>query len=102
MRIGSVKEEQILRRLAERGDVRAKAEIETLDVTVDELTWEGYRILSATRTYNANGPNPISLSEIQAWLTFAGIIDSLQKFRLMNRFIELDGEWINWINKNGK
>ena len=57
-----------------------------------------YRFLSATRTGNGYGPNPISLAEIRAYLEINGApelpVDIFMEFliRMDQRYLKLEAE----------
>ena len=87
--------------LAEKGDRRAIADMESLNIEVDNLTWEGFKDLSLSRSYGMSGPLPITLSEIFAWFEICEIKNISQRIRLMKRFRYMDAHWLEYVIKYG-
>lgn len=53
--------------------------------------WNAFQHISATRTYNAVGPNPISYCEIEAWARLSRTPLAPQHVQIL---IAMDGAWL--------
>ena len=56
--------------------------------------WEGFLTISASRQMGFNGPQPISLSEVLAFLTYRGISDPEEREQFLTLVQALDQVFI--------
>jgi hypothetical protein len=59
--------------------------------------WSAFHDLSARRTTNGFGPNPISTSEIVSWLNLHEVSDSEQRQDYYHLVCRLDDEWLKIV-----
>lgn len=63
--------------------------------------WDAYQTLSSQRIRNPKGPQPIQLSEIAAYLDFAGVSDPDDRRDTMDHVIMLDRMYLQSVYEAG-
>jgi hypothetical protein len=68
-----------------------------LDEQVEEA-WNAFAVLDKGRQYGYNGPQPIQLSEIEAYCRLNFIHDESERLELVEYIQKMDAQYLKWYS----
>lgn len=91
---------EYLRERASRGDKAAQRDLEPLNVEVNALIWEAFRLLNRSRDRLLDGVAGLKIREMVAVLDLLGVRDQAQMTRAVRVLTEMDDAYKEWRATN--